>query len=1300
MNRHRGAERERGSMIIFAVGVLVLLAVLAAVFLTTAQQERDAGVAAVARHARDQQGAQDWMDYISGIIAKDLFDPMTDGWVTFPNPVPPTRFIPPGFTAAVPVAFERWDYPYTRPGTVGTTMFNKAGDDPWLASTEPQVDWNQTADVLGIPESSLTYDGTPGFPWTWANLSKVHPQGLFYKINPEKPMKADPLEDPVTYRELFDPAWPDGTPGGTTGIFNVQMSSNPLDPINDTEFADADGDGRYDSRWTWIPFLSGPQGLTVYGAVRIVDLSAMVNVNSHLDFEEAWPALTPADMDLRRMLRMVDYSPFAPDPHTDYTVAILGNGTLTGGEGDNGYAMLPTALGYTTDDYPANPLWDTPNPWTTTAGRTDAYVIAGRSRVGLFDSGGFRYAFTPFGGSDEVELRAFAGRNNAANRARIEVVLDEPNMSEGPLRSDIDTELEAPIGVQQYMVDIRHRLTTMSASRRIGPQIARWPTGTDWDRTLSGPLSTGPRAADDLGYSLVGTTVKLPYRTAIQSRTVELLEDIFRGFAQSLAPYALQDPTVWDPAFGYLSYGWDFINQGGIGTGGWEDFLAAESPSQFAIRTAAHLAVNTWDLFEDNSPPTNALPTKVRLSYAMADQAMGATGEVLTLVEAGAVPTVFDIVPPPTVGGSREVWLYGNKPQPFLVEAASFVIMKDEKGGPPPFDGTDTSDELKVPTQPGDWYVRIDPTRNAEAPYKALYVELRNPYNFSITLYEPGVVEYELRLGRTHLGFCEAIPILDTVSVPAPILLEARGSANDRIVIEVVNDKLGGHADRIRLRNELGIPAGVRVLDLDPFASGADFWEHDYNQVELWRTVDFTAREKMLVDVMGGGVDFPKDPMGVDTVPGGSADEGIIAYEAYIQRYAEAYTIGKGMPSYIIGDDDQNAKDAHSEVMGGVAEDSEFDHYFLMSLPGRTVTEVGFEDKTFASSFPFEPFQLFTLAGSLTDDLYRVGDLANIPAIGPVLMDPTDPDEADNWVTLGRMLARPIDDPKIGPAGTKAYTVPGHDVLNLSRSVVDGYDPLTLDAIDSEMRPLQMMPALPIALRVFDMFRCDYTDFLSAPPIASPMEAKAGLVNINTASYEVIRGLPFTQPNLVGPGYPPALLSTHNLAATIVSYRDRRSVTCPFVPNIVDFGATIGDREVTHRVEFARDEPGFTSIGELMMLYKGDLLGTDLPQQPGLSGAIDALYGNNPDLAIVDFDPTDDDAENDAEERTMIFSALSNIVTVRSDTFCVYLRLRGYAEGDRLAYPSMDERWVAVIDRSNVVRPNDKPRILFMERVE
>jgi DNA uptake protein ComE-like DNA-binding protein len=155
-----------------------------------------------------------------------------------------------------------------------------------------------------------------------------------------------------------------------------------------------------------------------------------------------------------------------------------------------------------------------------------------------------------------------------------------------------------------------------------------------------------------------------------------------------------------------------------------------------------------------------------------------------------------------------------------------------------------------------------------------------------------------------------------------------------------------------------------------------------------------------------------------------------------------------------------------------------------------------------------------------------------------------------------------------------------------------------------------------------------------------------GRININTAPWFVLAQLPWvTNPTLAADDP-----NRYKLAETIAAYRD----------DIVE---------------------GFRSIGEL------NQLNDSIIADPNCSFDYYARDTNDldtfPDLTFGD------NAINDFEERDVIFSRISNLVTVRSDVFTAYILVRIGEDGPQ-------KRVMAILDRSNVYSPKDKVKIVAL----
>ncbi len=279
--------------------------------------------------------------------------------------------------------------------------------------------------------------------------------------------------------------------------------------------------------------------------------------------------------------------------------------------------------------------------------------------------------------------------------------------------------------------------------------------------------------------------------------------------------------------------------------------------------------------------------------------------------------------------------------------------------------------------------------------------------------------------------------------------------------------------------------------------------------------------------------------------------------------------------------------------------------------------------------------------------------------------------------------------------------------------------------------PQQRAPevyGIPAAVRAIDCFEV-------IDPISTLVE---GRININSAPDEVLRHIPFLSPKQqittaaggtldIGAFYDERLLAVQR-------HRDRLDInnvqSTPWnETNLPGFRQT---NQLGNAINQAR---GFVTAAELALLEGHEVSGGQLTGQLqanptrfgelGNDGQTDGLplelYGydtttlppaGNLDEAtygLPEFNPVDD-----PEERTAIYRGMANTVTARSDIFMATFVLRGYSPsvidgididndfgGDAQAamdseefFPAYESRWLAVFDRSNIVTPTDRPRLL------
>lgn len=159
------------------------------------------------------------------------------------------------------------------------------GDDPWLASNEPYG--------LAYPTVALR-----GY---WPHITNL--MGVYLDLNPSTMVFDGTNRYPLQY---LSTANNNIDSGDTDVLLAVRTTNGAVDPF---KFADADGDGIYDSRWTWAP-LPSDGGLAYVMAVRIIDNSALADLNTW-SYSRSTGAtepprwLWPGELDLESTLDMI-----------------------------------------------------------------------------------------------------------------------------------------------------------------------------------------------------------------------------------------------------------------------------------------------------------------------------------------------------------------------------------------------------------------------------------------------------------------------------------------------------------------------------------------------------------------------------------------------------------------------------------------------------------------------------------------------------------------------------------------------------------------------------------------------------------------------------------------------------------------------------------------------------------------------------------------------------------------------------------------------------------------------------------
>lgn len=296
--------------------------------------------------------------------------------------------------------------------------------------------------------------------------------------------------------------------------------------------------------------------------------------------------------------------------------------------------------------------------------------------------------------------------------------------------------------------------------------------------------------------------------------------------------------------------------------------------------------------------------------------------------------------------------------------------------------------------------------------------------------------------------------------------------------------------------------------------------------------------------------------------------------------------------------------------------------------------------------------------------------------------------------TVGDLLVVPVvshedDGTTVTPFSEKMF-----DILSASAaSYPKDFRMIHLRIDDYYRTNFPEIPAGMAALSSFDIVQNGITDnFIS------------GLVNVNTAPIDVLTSLPYLQDNgfWTTAGVAPIGIEVAN---AIVGYRDFDTDGANF-----DFTGTAAATSRLDTVTVAGGYPGWVR--------------RDANVDYGFSTASELLAVNSADAAHNIFreflragnlvnapDFTTDSVDTDIEERTVLFSRLSNLVTTRSDVFTAYVVLQGReydndlrnngsaSANNRGWVPAVERRFVMTMDRSNVTDTNGElPRVvMFVE---
>ncbi len=264
------SKRNRGSALILAVITVVLLFIIGSTFLMTTQTEKRT-VATIETTTNLNAAVDAVVEQINEVLVKDLVG--SDG-----------NLLNNDSGAS--------DEPYDYPGEA----------DPWLASLEPTFTYDSSSNVRYIwPHITDLWDDFPYFgQWNFPVAGDSDIDHSLYFFDPDNRYDTDQYDtskwtDSQFYyvsefnleAKIIDPEEEilAPIPDNDTSWDNDTDWPSPLiyAPVSNHYSgmrADADGDGVADSRWTRIPNMTAADGSSLYAAVRIIDNSAMINVNT------------------------------------------------------------------------------------------------------------------------------------------------------------------------------------------------------------------------------------------------------------------------------------------------------------------------------------------------------------------------------------------------------------------------------------------------------------------------------------------------------------------------------------------------------------------------------------------------------------------------------------------------------------------------------------------------------------------------------------------------------------------------------------------------------------------------------------------------------------------------------------------------------------------------------------------------------------------------------------------------------------------------------------------------------------
>ncbi|MBN1765616.1 MAG: hypothetical protein JW860_10190 [Sedimentisphaerales bacterium] len=1141
----------RGSALLLAMVLTIILFIMGMSFVSTTQVERTI-VSGVQERTSVDIGVEAIIAQIDRVLVEDLTGIYGDKEMILDADL------------ENPDTNEYWDYPCHRldPGTdlvwgTADDEYNNAItgtlDDPWLACLEPRmIDMDEDGmfnddNVYGFAHITDLYVSNPS-----SSLANAFAQEI-----------EDRDGDRVSFRNLratiIDPDEP---------IFNESGGDK----------ADADGDGVADSRWVVVPDITGPQGQTIYTAVRIIDNCAMINLNTAYRNPEdpdfgATSGSPQWDGTQLSHINLIDImSKSGPLPERKTRFARLQDARLGFWKDKTIKRYYKGNLDFVdTDTYENDTKYESDvalrllNPAIVTGGKIDIY-------------------FAPFDIQDELELRnRFFLSTSTRPSARCLFVWPETLYPGAPTgvfypydKGRNSKEYEANLenwyikaasawsssnqGLGNY--NKRHLVTTYSFDRAILPksdtsampgslQSAWEGSPSSWTYWNPANPRPGMRSFRSISINDMVDTSSVKNTHFDPPTTEQLAAAIYLGLPKS-SVIKTKLPQ--------------FSDVGGGPTA--------------RRRLAGILAVNLKDYFDSDSKPT-------RLEVGV-----------------GATTT------------SKETF-YGYESNGGNLYIGMIGIAQDSDDADPPNPNRrDLLIEIYNPgpglAKLGDWELEIGPAASIGS----------NP-SFPLSGYVPAGSSYFVTgriVGEEEDPLYPSADATFTIELnPSDSIVLSNTSSGEKCHIDVIED-IGSFplftADRIEGYEK------IRGVNYFSAGNNCDF--------PIWPKPDYGSWNWVL-----------------QTTPQGVAFKG---------RASVLTTATINIP--VADNNMKNVGEIYNVLAVGMVEVSRGSGREFITMPEM------WESIRTAS----EPEMKLTAAANIT-----AGRL--------------DPGDAD----FGNLLRyfttfTPFNDGIDNDGNGKSDNPAKDEVDNDEDGDIDAADP---DETDPK------------------------SEFLEKNELAV-----AGRININTAPWYVIAQLPWMADPIAKEK------DMYKLAQAVVGYRDR----LPVIPKIVDYSRVYDyskwqekpdatdsdevDRNKTRKYGMGlgnsssnndvREDPGFANIGELVnVTHASGGTGTSSKQMDWYDIR---RWGKNVDSSDV---PINDNAigsgnpgpfyntdtvANDLWERDIFFQRVSNLATVRSDTFTAYILVRVGMSGPQ-------KRMIAIFDRTNVFSSADKPKLVALNPV-